>query len=122
MAFYNIVVFSSRRSVAVLIARIISNATNRVTWCATQKQLLEICERVQPEMVIIVAMTPFVDGSGFVDMIRTCQRKRPTIYVIGWQQNPRLVLSLLESGVDQYLTFPISMFRLYNKANYNISE
>ena len=37
------------------------------------------------------------------------------IYVITWHQSQHMVLSLLESGIDQYLTFPISALRLRSK-------
>jgi DNA-binding response OmpR family regulator len=35
--------------------------------------------------------------------------------VIAWQQAEQTVLSLLEEGVDQYMTFPICVNRLRSK-------
>ena len=34
---------------------------------------------------------------------------------MAWQQAKQSVLSLLECGVDQYLTFPVSLQRLRTK-------
>ena len=36
-------------------------------------------------------------------------------YVVSWQQSEQTVLSLLECGVNQYLTFPVSLQRLRAK-------
>ena len=38
--------------------------------------------------------------------------RRPEIYVISWQHSEQTVLGLLEGGVDQYMTFPLSLRRL----------
>ena len=35
--------------------------------------------------------------------------------MLTWQQAEQTVLSLLECGVDQYLTFPVSLARLRSK-------
>ena len=40
---------------------------------------------------------------------------RPLVYVVAWQQAEQTVLSLLECGVDQYMTFPVSLQRLRTK-------
>lgn len=41
--------------------------------------------------------------------------RRPVVYVVAWQQSEQAVLSLLENGVDQYMTFPVSLQRLRGK-------
>ena len=41
--------------------------------------------------------------------------RRPVVYVLSWQQCEQTVLALLECGVDQYLTFPVSLQRLRAK-------
>ena len=70
---------------------------------------------VMPDLVIILSLSPFIEGLPFVEELRRHTLGRVPIYVIGWQQSERAVLSLLESGVDQYMTFPISLHRLYGK-------
>ena len=63
-------------------------------------------------MVIILAIAPLFEGSELITNIRATLRYRLPIYVISWQQSEHVVLSLLECGIDQYMTFPICMSRL----------
>ena len=37
------------------------------------------------------------------------------VYVVAWQHSEQTVLSLLENGVDQYMTFPVNLQRLRGK-------
>ena len=66
-------------------------------------------------MVIILGVRPFINGQEIVSLIRMRGSRHPVIYVIAWQQAEQIVLSLLECGVDQYLTLPISISRLQSK-------
>ena len=50
-----------------------------------------------------------------VRLLRPPGLRRPLVYVVAWQQAEQSVLSLLECGVDQYLTFPVSLQRLRTK-------
>ena len=54
--------------------------------------------------------------------IRQRDKRRPPIYVVSWQQAENVVLSLLECGVDQYMTFPICMSRLRMKTEAQLSN
>ena len=50
-----------------------------------------------------------------VRTLRPAGLGRPLVYVVAWQQAEQTVLSLLECGVDQYMTFPVSLQRLRTK-------
>ena len=50
-----------------------------------------------------------------VRILRPPGLRKPLVYVVAWQQAEQSVLSLLECGVDQYLTFPVSLQRLRMK-------
>ena len=41
--------------------------------------------------------------------------RRPVVYVVAWQHSEQTVLSLLENGADQYMTFPVNLQRLRGK-------
>lgn len=54
-------------------------------------------------------------GRDVVRILRPPGLRKPLVYVVAWQQAEQSVLSLLECGVDQYLTFPVSLQRLRMK-------
>lgn len=73
------------------------------------------CRRVLFDLIIILRVAPFLCGGNVVRGVRPEGLRRPLFYVISWQQSEQTVLSLLECGVDQYMTFPVSLQRLRNK-------
>ncbi len=38
--------------------------------------------------------------------------RRPRIFFVAWQHSEHAVLSVLDGGVDQYMTFPVNLQRL----------
>lgn len=116
MAQGKIVIYSPSSATAGLIAEVVAESCRKVICCLTADQTVATCQREEPDLVIILLITPFMSGSDLVRRIRHIDKCRPPIYVISWQQSEQTVLSLLECGVDQYLTFPICMGRLRGKA------
>lgn len=68
--------------------------------------------RILFDLIIVLTITPF---ACCCSMPRVEGFRRPVVYVIAWQQSEQTVLSLLESGVDQYMTFPVNLQRLRSK-------
>lgn len=116
MSRYKIVIYSRRSAVATLIAEVVGCDSTNVVCCTSPEQMVATCRHQKPDLVIILAIRPFIDGSELIQRIRSGDRRRPPIYVIAWQQSEQIVLSLLECGVDQYMTFPICMSRLRGKS------
>ncbi|MBQ3204542.1 MAG: response regulator transcription factor [Alistipes sp.] len=110
-----LIIFSADRAAAHFVEALARHSQSRVWWCVSWHHLIEQCNTVMPDLVIILSLSPFIEGLPFVEELRRHTLGRVPIYVIGWQQSERAVLSLLESGVDQYMTFPISLHRLYGK-------
>lgn len=75
------------------------------------------CRRGLFDLVILLVVSPLLRRSGVIDAMRPRGLKRPHVYVISWQQSEYVVLSLLEQGVDQYMTFPVSLQRLRGKVS-----
>lgn len=73
------------------------------------------CRHTLFDLVLILETAPFLSGRSLIERIRPAGLRRPAVYVVTWQQAEQTVLSLLECGVDQYLTFPVSLARLRNK-------
>lgn len=78
-------------------------------------QMQTLCHRVLFDLVIVLHVSPFLNGSDPVRRIRPQNLKRPLVYVLSWQQAEQTTLGLLESGVDQYITLPVSLHRLRRK-------
>lgn len=70
------------------------------------------CRQRLFDLIIILSVKPFLVGDNPVREVRPRQLTHPVVYVLSWVQSEQTVLSLLESGVDQYMTFPISLQRL----------
>lgn len=64
------------------------------------------------DAVVVLGSAGFASGRLSVDMLRPRGERRPEIYVVSWQHNEHTVLSLIECGVDQYMTFPLNLRRL----------
>ncbi len=110
-----VVIYSTRRTLGDMISDMISDSDSLVVTCSTPEQTVTACLRLAPDIGILLAVAPFIDGSEFIGRIRRRGTRRPAVYVVSWHQAEHIVLSLLEAGVDQYLTFPVSMGRLYGK-------
>ncbi len=100
----------------MLIAEIVGVEAASVVCCTSIQQTIATCTHQTPDLVIVLGVKPFIDGSELIKRIRINNKRQPPIFVIAWQQSEQIVLSLLECGVDQYMTFPICMSRLRNKS------
>ena len=67
------------------------------------------------DLVIMLDLAPFFDGSEPMSLLRPRRLRRPELFVISWQHSERSVLSMFECGVTQYLTFPLNARRLRSK-------
>lgn len=79
------------------------------------QQTISLCWATDPDLIILISTTPLVNGSDLIRQLKAKAHHQPQIYVISWQLSEQVVLGLLEMGVDQYMTFPISIERLKSK-------
>ncbi|MBP3289351.1 MAG: response regulator transcription factor [Alistipes sp.] len=107
-----ILIYSQQRLLATLLAATIRDDNRHIIYCSSLQQLIAKSNSLRPTLIYIIDSAPFMNGANLMEMLRRSSLHRPTIYVITWQQSEHTVLSLLECGVDQYFTFPISMLRL----------
>lgn len=84
--------------------------------CASDvPDMQRMVRRMLFDLVVVVGTSAFFTGCDVVRMLRPAGLGRPLVYVVAWQQAEQMVLSLLECGVDQYMTFPVSLQRLRTK-------
>ena len=67
------------------------------------------------DSVVVLGAAPIVSGRLSAEVLHGQRVRRPRIFVISWQLGEQTVLGLLESGIDQYMTFPLSLRRLCMK-------
>lgn len=84
-------------------------------------ELERLCGRVSFDLVIVLRTAPFFCGRELIGRLRPEGLRRPLVYVVSWQQSEQTVLSLLECGVNQYLTFPVNLQRLRAKVTDDLS-
>ncbi len=96
------------------------DAEVRGTRCG--REMERLCRRMLFDLVIVLGAGPFLCGRDPVRHSRPEGVRRPLFYVISWQQAEQTVLSLLECGVDQYLTFPVNLQRLRNKVANDLTK
>lgn len=86
-----------------------------VRCAADAAQMRAQCRRVLFDLVIVLEAGLFLCGEEPLREVRPAGLRRPAVYVLSWQQAEHTVLSLLEAGVNQYMTFPVSLHRLRRK-------
>lgn len=73
------------------------------------------CRGGEFDLIIMLDIAPFIDGSAPIATLRPPMLRRPSLFVFAWHHSENVVLSLLESGVSQYVTFPINIRRVRRK-------
>ena len=90
----------------------------------TTHETLSLNESIHPDLIIVISTSPLLKSPQLIQGLRGKSTHRPLIFVITWQLSEQVVIGLLEMGIDQYMTFPISVERLRSKVtaiNYMLS-
>lgn len=111
-----IVIYSHRRLLAEMIANIIGYKESDIIICSNLHQLKELCQSIRVDLVITLSASSLLYDRWFTKHLRQADCG-PAIYVISWHHTEQMVLSLLECGIDQYMTFPICMGRIKLKTS-----
>lgn len=64
------------------------------------------------DVLLTTFCEPFLDGQDLGGTIPGRRIASPAIFVLSWSPSEWRVMSLCESGVDQYMTLPCDMSRL----------
>jgi DNA-binding response OmpR family regulator len=118
-----IVIYSPLRTPSLIVEQIAKYAQCEAICCTSTEQTITATLASEPFLVILLSIRPIINGSRFITRLRSactphteqCGTRRATILIIAWQQTEHTILSLLEEGIDQYMTFPICANRLYGK-------
>lgn len=100
-----------REMVAALLADVAVQVRTADAIAAVERE----CRGGAFDLVIMLDIAPFFDGSEPLSLLRPKGLRRPELFVLSWQHSEQCVLSLLECGVSQYLTFPLNARRIRRK-------
>lgn len=81
----------------------------------TRQDFETLCLQRRYRTVITTFSESFLCGSDIVRQLRSRRLPKPKIYLLSWLQGEQTVMSLFESGVDQYLSLPVNIPRLVSK-------
>mgnify|MGYP003305991794 FL=1 len=116
-----ILIYSPQAEAGALIGAIVADLGAEVVETESVERVLKLTSELRPSLIILLDTAPLRNGCDIVARLRRVHQEKTTlrgdmaIYVVTWQQSEECVLSLLDSGIDQYLTFPISIERLRHK-------
>lgn len=114
---YRILIVSDNAFARNVVALALADLHAEVRCASDAGQMRHLGRRMLFDLVIVLHIAPFLTGDDVVHELRPEGLRRPLVYVVSWQQSEQAVLSLLECGVDQYLTFPVSLQRLRCKVS-----
>jgi DNA-binding response OmpR family regulator len=106
----NIVVVEDERSIADAVAARLRNEGYAVEVASDGPSGVEVCERVQPDLVVLDLMLPGLDG---VEVCKRIQRDRPVaVLMLTARDTEADMLVGLAVGADDYMSKPFSMREL----------
>ncbi len=77
--------------------------------------IVECCQQRNFNLIIFLAMAPYFTSMNIIESLQRQNTKTPQIYVISHSHAQSTILTLLECGVNQYMTFPVNLYRLRDK-------
>lgn len=91
--------------------------------CVADLHAMErMCRRAAFDLVLVAGAGGLLSCPRPLAALRSGGLHRPLVYVVSWLQSEQTVLGLLEEGVDQYLTFPVSLRRLRTKVETGLAR
>ncbi len=98
-----------------MIASLLADLPMEVQTTSSVGRFEKQCKSGCFDLVIVLDITLFFDGSEPVSSLRPAGLQIPKFFVISWQHSERVVMGLLECGVSQYITLPVNVCRLRRK-------
>ena len=112
---HRVLIVSDERFLQRLVGFALTGLDAEVHYAEGADEAERRCRRTLFDLILVLEVPPFLSGRNLIGRVRPAGLRRPAVYVLTWQQAEQTVLSLLECGVDQYLTFPVSLARLRSK-------
>ncbi|MBO5350528.1 MAG: response regulator transcription factor [Alistipes sp.] len=110
-----VLIYSADRLLTELVRVALQGLGAEIRSAENYERFEQLAARMVFDLVLVVGVAPFWSGRELFRRVRPRPLHKPEIYVLAWHQADETVLGLLESGVDQYMTFPLNLARLRGK-------
>lgn len=111
-----IIIHSASTELRALIRGMLSDIDALFVPTSSRKELFRICKSSQYDLLLTDDVRMFMNGSDAIAQIRQ-GGVLPQIFVLAHDLSEDTVTALLEAGVNQFITLPVSPERLYNKVS-----
>ncbi len=112
-----ILIVASDETLAYTLEMIIRAPEIEVYHICCDECIIEKCQLHHFELVIFTDIAPYFTSMNIVEHLRRTLRVVPKIYVVANSHSEGTILTLLECGVDQYITIPLNIYRLREKVH-----
>lgn len=110
-----LLVAAPRGLLSAVIVRSLAGLDIRVEVAYTKRDFETMCLQRPYKVVVTLFSDSFLCGADIVRRMKSRRIPKPKIYLLSWLQGEQTVMSLFESGVDQYLSLPVNVPRLVGK-------
>ena len=110
-----LLIYSSSSRCRALLGGLLRHDTVSVATAASREEFFGRCSEELFDRVVTDDVRMFMNGCNAVERIRQAQHGRMEIIVISNDLSEETILSLLECGVNQYISLPTTLARLKHK-------
>lgn len=109
-----IIIHSRSAELRALIRGLLSDIEALFIPTSTREELFAICLTSKCDLVLTDDVRMFMNGSDAISKIRQ-GGSLPQIFVLSYDLSEETVTTLLEEGINQFITLPTAAERLYDK-------
>ena len=110
-----IIIYSSSLCMRALLEGLLYDCGAEVCVATSRQNLFDRCAAERFDKVVVGETALFIEGCDTVERIRPCGAREPEILVFAPDITEECVMSLLERGVNQYVSLPVVPARLRRK-------
>ncbi len=101
------IIADDSKIICMLISKIMSNLGYEVIEAEDGEEVVEMCEREEPELIIMDTKLPILDGLDAMYKIRDMLRiNQPKIIFCSAVNDPERIKEALDGGADDYIMKP----------------
>ncbi len=112
---FKILIVANDEPLGYTLELILQDARIETHHLSERECVLEKCRTTDFSLVIFTQLAPYFTSMNIVEHLRAELRSMPKIFVVDFSHSQSTVLTLLECGVDQYITLPVNIYRLREK-------
>lgn len=117
-----IIIACEEEPLRLILAHALRGLGCRVECVTSHRALMARCSHHHYAIILTSFRAPLIGGSNVATRLRGASSCRSSLFVLAKHPSPSEVVTLLERGVDQVLTLPVSMVRLRRKIEHSLQQ